>query len=133
MPTGLCALALPENMATYIGAPDSPGWLARAAPGLCGTGCDAALHSSSWSVRINRAGRNDQAEYVAIFTRVSTKPPAPGAWLALSDEPVTSARAGLRAWCRLGAAQSSATAAHGASGPSRWDCECSDRQADAGT
>src|SRR5258708_26983838 len=71
-PTGSCGLAPPEHMATNTGAPDSPRRFARAATGLCGTGCDAALHSSPWDVRINRAGRNDQAEYVAIFMRVST-------------------------------------------------------------
>ncbi len=65
-------------MATYTGALDSPKPLARAATGRCGTGCDAAFPSSSWDVRINRAGRNDQAEYVAIFTRVSTKPGVAG-------------------------------------------------------
>jgi hypothetical protein len=36
-------------------------------------GCVAANPWTSWSFRVNRARRNGQAEYVAIFMRASTK------------------------------------------------------------
>ena len=60
-PTGSYVPEPLENMATYTGARDSPRWLARVATGRCGTGCGAALDSSSSGVRINRADQNGQA------------------------------------------------------------------------